>query len=70
MKVLTYCYGSSVSHIHYTEPLNHSTSMMITDVEFSLKKEWVRKLKLIPLANNSRDTSLESMAVLIKMVFQ
>jgi hypothetical protein len=52
------------------EQLNHSTSMMITDVEYSLKKEWVKKLKLIPLANNSRAMSLELMAVLIKTVFQ
>jgi hypothetical protein len=43
---------------------------MITDVEFSLKKEWVKKLKLILLEINLKDTYSESMEDSIKTDFQ
>jgi len=54
---------SSAFHIQPTELLNHSKSMMITDAEYFLKKEWVKKLKPILLDNSSRDTSSESLEV-------
>ncbi len=60
MKVHIMSYFSLVSHTHSTEQLNRSTSMMITDSEYSLKKEWVKKLKLIPSVRNLKVMSSES----------
>ncbi len=47
---------SSQSHTQSTEQLNPSILTMITSAEYSLKKEWDNKLKLIHWEMNSRDT--------------
>jgi hypothetical protein len=48
------------------EPLSPSTSMMIISAEYSSKKEWDNKLKLIHSVMSSRDTSSKSLVVMIK----
>jgi hypothetical protein len=40
--------------------------MMTTDAESSSRREWVKKLRLIPSANNSRDMSSEFLEASIK----
>ena len=59
---------SSPSPTPSTVPLNPSTSMTIISAEFSLKKEWDNKLKLIHLVTNSRDTSSRSPVAMIRTV--
>lgn len=49
-------YSSSQSHIQSMEQLSPSILTMIISAEYSLKKEWVNKLKLIHWEMNSRDT--------------
>ena len=49
-------YSSSQSHTQSTEQLNPSILTMIISAEYSLKKEWDNKLKLIHWEMNSRDT--------------
>jgi hypothetical protein len=53
------CYPSSQSHTQFTEHLNPSKLTMIISAEFSLKKEWDNKSKLIAYQKNSRVMSLE-----------
>ncbi len=50
-------YSSSQSLTQSTEQLNPSILTMIISAEYSLKKEWDNKLKLIPWEMNSRGTS-------------
>ena len=45
MKVCNFVYLSFQSHTPSTEQLNQSILMMITNVDSSMKKEWVNKLK-------------------------
>ena len=47
MKVRNFVYLSFQSLTQSTEQLNPSKLMMITNAEYSSKKEWVNKLKLI-----------------------
>ena len=64
MKVNYLIYSSSQSHIQSTEPLNLSTLTMITNAEYSSKKEWANKLKPIPSETNSKAMSSESPAAM------
>lgn len=60
------CYPSSQSHTQFTEHLNPSKLTMIISAEFSFKKEWDNKSKLIAWVKNSRAMSLESTVDSIK----
>lgn len=60
------CYLSSQFHTQFTEQLNPLKSMTIISAEFSFKKEWDNKSKLITWAKNSRVMSLESTVDSIK----
>ena len=65
MKVNYLIYSSSQSHIQSTEPLNQSTLTMITNAEYSSKKEWANKLRLIHSETNSKVMSSESPVVMM-----
>lgn len=63
-----YCINSSSQSLtQFTEQLNQSILTMIISAEYSLKKEWDNKLKLIHWETSSRDTFSKSPAAMMEM---
>lgn len=65
MKVPVWLIFSSQSHIQSMEPPSQSTLMTIINAEFSSKREWVNKLRLIHWETNSKVMSSESPVVMM-----